>query len=158
MSKEKTYTIEDIAIVDDAVALIQRKPSSFVGDDPNGAYFVGRLVQDLILLDAGPLRMARSGSWYSVSAERDWLMSEGGLISFEPFRRLMSMTSGGRLYDRTEVIIAALTDAVVTSGVDGVTWINGGPDHWKLPSDLDLSLTSKKGRIVAFHFSKFAIA
>jgi hypothetical protein len=75
-----------------------------VGDNPTGACFVTRVVSDLILLDAGPLRIARSGSWYSISAERDWLMSEGGVVSFEPFFRLMPMPSGGRLYVRAEVM------------------------------------------------------
>jgi hypothetical protein len=85
-------------------------------------------------------------------------MSEAGVVSFEPFRRLIPMPSGGRLHVRTEVILTALTDAVVTSGVDGTTWISGDPTHWKLPSDLDLSPLSQKGRIVAFYFSKFSAA
>jgi hypothetical protein len=107
-----------------------------------------------MLLDAGPLRVARHGDWYSIAAEKDWLMSEDGAISFEPFHRVISMPSGGMFYIRGEVILTALTDAVVTSGVDGVTWISGEPADWTLPDDLALSLRPRKGRIVAFHFSK----
>lgn len=157
MEEEPTYTERDIQIVGDAVAFIRERHDQFVGDCPTGAYFAARLVQDLVLLDAVPVRVARSGSWYCVSAGRDWLASDRGAVSFEPFHCLMPMESGGRLYDRTEVILTALTDAVVTFGIDGTTWISGEPAHWKLPNDLDLS-PSSKGRIVAFHYSKFSAA
>ena len=154
MSEERV-TAEDIRILEgDAISFIRKRPSSFMANDPNGAHFVGRLVQDLMLLDAGPVRVARSGSWYSVSAEKDWLMSEDGVLSLAPFRRFVPMPNAGQNCDRAEVIIAALTDAVVTLGVDGVTWISGESALWPLPGDLDLSPTSQKGRTVAFHFEK----
>ncbi len=110
MGKEPIYSEKDINVIDDAISLVQRLSGQFVGDTPTGAKLVSLVVSDLILLDAGPLRIARSGSWYSICATRDWLMSEGGVVSFEPFRRLVPMPSGGRLYDRAEVILTALSD------------------------------------------------
>ncbi len=155
MSQHPPYHASDIWIIDDAIAFIRKRPQMFVGDDPIGADFVKRIVSDLILLDAGPLRVARHGDWYAIAAEKDWLMSEDGTVSFEPFHRLIPMPSGGLFYDRAEVILNALTDAVVTSGADGVTWISGDATHWPLPDDLELMPPSTTGRMIAFHFIKF---
>ena len=158
MSKAPTYSEKDISVLDNPVALIRKSPNKFVREDPTGAYFASRLVEDLILLDVGPLRVARSGSWYSVAADRDWLASASGFVSLEPFVRMIPMPSGGMFYIRTEVILNALADAVVTSGIDGIAWISGELTHGMLPNDFDISLSSRKGRIVAFHFSRSSAA
>jgi hypothetical protein len=80
MSKTPTYSEKDISVLDNPVAFIRKSPSKFVREDPTGAYFASRLVEDLILLDAGLLRVARSGSWDSVAADRDWLASASGFV------------------------------------------------------------------------------
>jgi hypothetical protein len=84
-------------------------------------------------------------------------LSEDGQVSVEPFHRLMPMPRGGLFYTRTEVLLTALTDAVVTCGADGTTWISGSAADWTLPGDLDVS-RRQSGRMVAFHFAKFASA
>jgi hypothetical protein len=152
MDKQPIYSEKEIQIVANAVTCIRERPEMFVGGDPTGARLAARVVEDLLLLDAGPVRIARNGSWYLISAERDWLMSEDGIVSFESFHRLVPMPSGGRFYDRAEVVLTALADAVVTSGIDGTTWISGEPARWKLPNDV--SLPPQYGRVVAFHFAK----
>jgi hypothetical protein len=150
MSKGYIYSEKDIQVLDDAVAFIRRRPQMFVGDNPTGASFAARVVESLILLDAGALRVERSGSWYSISAEKDWLVSEGGTVSFEAFHRLVPMPSGGLFYDRAEVFLTALTDAVVTFGADGTNWISGDQAVWKLPSEFELLLPLKRGGSLPF--------
>jgi hypothetical protein len=158
MSKERIYSEKDIQVLDDAVAFIRRRPDMFVGDNPTGASFAARVVECLILRDAGPLRVERSGSWYSISADKDWLVSESGAVSFEAFYRLVPMPNVGLFYNRAEVFLTALTDAVVTSGSDGTNWISGDKAVWKLPSELELLLLPKRGRIIAFHYGRFSAA
>src|SRR6266542_2221111 len=118
MNKQPIYSQKDIQIVDDAVSFIRRRPDRFFGENPTGARLAARVVECLILLDAGPLRVERNGSWYSISADKDWLASERDAASFEAFHRFIPMPSGGLFFDRAEVFLTALTDAVVTSGSD----------------------------------------
>jgi hypothetical protein len=123
----------------------------YVGDFPTGALLMALLVESLILMDAGPLKVARTGAWYSLSAGRDWLAAESGAPCLDAFQRLIPLPGGGRFYQRAEVILTALADAVVTSDATGVTWISGDPEKWPLPADF--SLSQAKGRMVAFHYS-----
>lgn len=152
MDKQPIHSEQDIQIVANAVTCIRERPEMFVGVDPTGARLAARVVEDLLLLNAGPVQIARNGSWYLISAERDWLMSKDGIVSFESFHRLVPMTSGGTFHDRAEVFLTALADVVVTLGIDGTTWISGEAGDWKLP--VDLSLSPRNGRVVAFHFAK----
>jgi hypothetical protein len=154
MGKKPTYSENDVGIIEDAVTFIRKAPSKFIGDDPSGADLTARLVKDLILLDAGPIRAERSASWYSVSADTDWLVSADGYVSLEPFHRMIPMPRGGLFYVRTEVLLTALADAVVTSGADGINWISGEPTHRILPSNLAASSSRRNGRTVSFRFSK----
>jgi hypothetical protein len=142
----------EINVINDPIAIIRMRPKMYIGDHPTGARFMGSVVEDLLLLDAGPLHVAKDGFWHRVYAERDWLITENGSVSFEPFRRLIPMPSGGRLYDRMEVILVALTDAVVTVGRDGINWISGQPGQLESAGEPDLSLPSPEGRVLAFHF------
>lgn len=137
-----------------AVDAIRARPGMYVGDFPTGALLLARVVESLILLNVGPLKIERTGAWYSIYAHRDWLVTESGALSLEPFQRLIPLPSGGQFYDRAEVILTALADAVVTSDEAGVTWITGEPGKWPLPADFDLSLPQARGRIVAFHYSE----
>ncbi|MGL3107509.1 hypothetical protein [Bradyrhizobium sp. BR 1432] len=136
------------------VDAIRARPDMYVGDFPTGALLVARLVESLILLNVGPLKIERTGAWYSIYADRDWLVTESGALSLDAFQRSIPLPSGGRFYDRAEVILTALADAVVTSDATGVSWITGEPGKWPLPADFDLSLPQARGRIVAFHYSE----
>ncbi|MBH5368673.1 hypothetical protein [Bradyrhizobium glycinis] len=135
-----------------AVDAIRAWPGMYVGDFPTGALLMARLVESLILLNVGPLKIEGTGAWYSIYADRDWLVMESGAVSLDPFQRLVP--SGGRFYDRAEVILTVLADAVVTSDETGVTWITGEPGKWPLPADFDLSLPQARRRIVAFRHSE----
>jgi len=145
-------------ILDDAVAAIRKSPNIYIGDDPIGARFVERVVSDLILLDAAPLSVARSGAWYLITAARDWLQSKSGEVSLEPFYRLIPMPAGGLFYTRSEVVLTALADAVVTVGKNGLVWITGESTIFELPTDFDFSPALQRGRILAFHYTKFSVS
>ncbi|UGX95779.1 hypothetical protein G6321_00011815 [Bradyrhizobium barranii subsp. barranii] len=153
MNENSNHPDDEIPTIS-AVDAIRAKPDMYVGEFPTGALLLARLVETLILLDAAPLRVGRAGAWYSVYAERDWLMRESGVICLDAFQRLIPLPSGGRFYDRAEVMLTALADAVVTSDMSGVTWISGEPDKWPLRADVDLALPLQKGRTVAFHYFK----
>ncbi|MBR1235832.1 hypothetical protein JQ597_02490 [Bradyrhizobium sp. AUGA SZCCT0177] len=151
-----TYTENDIQIVGDAVSYIRTHSDRFFNGDATGPRLASHLVECLILLDTGSVRIERYGTWYSISAEKDWLAFGNDGVSFEVFHRFIPMPSGGLLFDRGEVFLTALADAVVTSGSDGTNWVSGDGAVWKLPGELALLLPPKRGRIIAFHHSKFS--
>lgn len=153
MSDDPDRTSNEIRDVQ-AIPAIRENPAMYVGAFPTGALLAARLVENLILLNAAPLRVLRSGAWHSIYAEKDWLAVENGTVSFDAFRRLIPLPSGGRFYDRAEVILTALADVVVTSGVDGETWIRGEPAQWRLPDGINLALPEGRGRFVVFHYSQ----
>lgn len=142
---------EKIERVGDAVAVIRKTPRTYAGDKPWGPKFADSLMQDLIYLDALPARVERLEGWWIVSSDRDWLTSADGSVNLEAFSRPFPKPAPVVNSIRTEVLIAALANAVVTCGRDGLKWINGDPDRWPPSPELVKKLSSiGTGRIVAF--------
>ncbi len=137
-----------------AVDAIREAPSMYLGECVTGALLTARLVETLLLLGDSPLRVVCKGAWYSVYSEKDWLLLENGEVSLDAFRRLIPLPSGGRFYDRAEVMLTALANAVVTCGIDGTNWISGEPSRTRVPDFIDLSLPQGRGRLVAFCYSQ----
>jgi hypothetical protein len=146
----EAYKFEDITLIDDAVALIRRRRAMYLPSDTPGPYLAGKLIQDIALLGALPARVARDGEWWLVSADRDWLRAASGVVSTEPFVRIVPCPQWGRYAFRTEVLLTAFAEAVVIAADACLTWIAGDaagvepPDALRVPGP---------GRHVAFRLA-----
>jgi hypothetical protein len=137
---------EDLYVVDDPIASLRKM---YAGKSaPTAAYLAARLMHDLILMDALPARVERSDQWWIISADRDWLASSEGTGSTNAFYRIIPFTVAGPNTHRTEVLLTAFADVVVTRGNDGTAWIVGNESQRALPVAIDR--LSDRGRIVAF--------
>ncbi len=150
------YTLDDLLIIDDQIEMIRARAAWFGGEPPRARWFAANLVRDLIFLEASPVRVERVDHWWIVYADRDWL-KVGDSVSLEPFFKVVAFSAIGVNSMRSEVVIAALADAVLTIGVDGVTWITGDRDLWPLPPALNLETPNGGiGRILAFAIDRGA--
>jgi hypothetical protein len=146
----KQYTIEDIKVIDDPIAVLRRRPSMYAGEKPRGPRFAGRLMHDLILLGALPARIDQIEGWWVIFADKDWLAADG-VFSTRPFFHIIAFPVAGDNSYRTEVLLTAFADAVVTCGVEGCTWISGDAERWPLPDRLKTEIsTIGRRRLIAF--------
>jgi hypothetical protein len=120
---------------------------------PWGKKFAASLIEELVYLTAIPACVENVDGWWIISSEEDWLATVEGNISLKAFSQFMPDPAKRVNSSRSEVIIAALADAVVTCGREGTTWINGDKDQWTLPEKITRqAATIGQGRIVAFNF------
>jgi hypothetical protein len=140
----KTYTEDDLAIVADPISVLRRQPSMFMGDRPWGPYLAARMARDLILLDALPVRIERENDWWLIESDVDWLRMSS---EKDPFRSMVTFPAAGHAAFRSEVLLSAFADAVVTGSGGRLDWITTSaevgadlPEVWK-------------GRIASDHYT-----
>jgi hypothetical protein len=144
----RTYGPQDIQIVNDPIALLRKL---YTAERMNGPYLSARLLHDLVLLDALPVRADRIGSWWLVGSQQDWLRSSDSIVSTRPFHTIVAFPAAGPNTHRAEVMLTAFAVAVVTCGTDGLEWIVRDQDHEDLPAVwLEESRKYEQGRFVAF--------
>jgi hypothetical protein len=146
----EAYKFEDIAVLDDAVALIRRRRAMYLPSETPGPYLAGKLVQDIALLGALPARVALDGEWWLVSADHDWLSTASGAVPTEPFFRIVPCPQWGPYAFRTEVLLTAFAEAVVTAADACPTWIAGESAGAEPPNALR---APGPGRQVAFRLA-----
>jgi hypothetical protein len=150
----EAYKLEDVTVLDDAIALIRRHPEMYLASETPGPHLAGRLVHDLALLGALPASVRQDGAWWLVSAEEDWLRAASGDISTDPFFRIIPCPRWGRYAFRTEVLLTAFADAVVTAAGSRVSWIVGDGRTEQLPASLRAAMDAAgTGRHVAFRMA-----
>ena len=132
----KEYRPEDLKIVEGAITLIRKNSSMYAGERPWGPAFAASLVRDLVFLDALPAHVEKYGEWWVVSSEKDWLATPCGTTSLVPFSRIVPFPKAGQNCHRSEILLSALADCVVTFGSEGPTWIVGDHDRNPLPPQL----------------------
>jgi hypothetical protein len=132
----KAYKLDELTILDDAVALIRRRPTMYLASETPGPTLAGALVHDIALLGALPVRVARDAAWWLVSGGADWLRTPSGAISTEPFFRIVPCPQWGLYAFRTEVLLTALAEAVVTAANGQIMWIAGDDSAGQLPPAL----------------------
>jgi hypothetical protein len=154
----KTYTIDDLQIMNDPIGFVRRNPPMFLGGMKRavGEHLAARMLSDLIWSGARPAHVNGLDQWWEVSSAMDWLATQDG-IGIDAFARIVPLPVAGPNSHRSEILLAAFADAVVTSGSDGINWIKGDGSSISLPSDLDLNETNG-GRIVLFRVDDAARA
>jgi len=127
----------------------------YAGEKPWGPNLAIDLMKDLVHLDALPATIERADGWWIISSAKDWLIQKGNTVSLDVFSKITRNLAIGRYAIRAETVIAALADAVVTLGSDGVAWIAGNEERWPLPAELNKKHRDlRTGRIVAFRIDE----
>ena len=140
-----------LMLITDGISLIRKRPQMYGGERPWGPSFAANLSDNVIYLGALPVHVYANDGWWIISSERDWLLTAQGSISYEAFSKFLPDPAKRANSLRTEVVIAALADAVVTCGRDGIKWITGDPLQRALPDELTDRMSGiGKGRLVAF--------
>jgi hypothetical protein len=109
------------------------------------------LVIDALALGVDDVRIVRSGEWYAVAADRDWLRL-GGSSSDIPdlFLYLRAFPEAGVNSVRHEAVVSAFSSDVLTS-IDGEAFvINSADDEKALAVGLELCRRCAPWRVVAF--------
>jgi hypothetical protein len=145
-----TYTFNDLQILDDPIGLIRRNPSMYLrgAEGAVGEHLAARMLFDLVLLGALPAHVDRLGQWWEISAGKDWLAAPDGK-GIDVFVTIVPFPMAGPNSHRSEILLTAFADAVVTSGSDGVHWIKGDPSMTPQPQVRGPN-NPGSGRLVAF--------
>jgi hypothetical protein len=146
----KTYTIDDLQIMNDPIGFVRRNPPMFLGGMKRavGEHLAARMLSDLIWSRALPAHVNRLDQWWEVSSAMDWLATQDG-IGIDAFARIVPFPVAGPNSHHSEILLTAFAEAIVTSGSDGINWVKGDRSRIRLPSGLDLRETNG-GRIVIF--------
>jgi hypothetical protein len=143
------YTLKDIVILDDAVAAIQRNPVFYCGEPPRGARLAAALARDLIEYGDLPVSVDFLEGWWIVACEKDWLAGEGRSVYWS---RIIPTPEVARESMRSEVLLTAFSNGLLTMAERKVQWIVKGPE---IPKALENLIKQKshggfQGRIAAF--------
>jgi hypothetical protein len=140
-----------LMLITDGISLIRKRPQMYGGERPWGPSFAANLAENVIYLGVLPVYVHHFDGWWTVSSEKDWLLGTDGSVSYAAFSNFLPDPAKRANSLRSEVVIAALADAVVTCGRDGTKWITGDPRQRSLPSGLsDRMAAIDKGRVVSF--------
>jgi hypothetical protein len=146
-----TYTRSDLHVISDAVELIKKDPPRYLegAERATGEYLAARLVSSLIWISAFPAKVSKSGEWWLVSSDKDWLASSDLRSVADAFATIVPMPRAGRNSHQAEILLTAFADVVVTSNREDIAWIKGDSSEYALPEELN-SRSTGGGRIVAF--------
>src|ERR1051326_1610485 len=151
------YTEASLHLITDTIATLRR----LLSQDPqfisrlSASYLAGELARLLVWTGAVPVRIDVVDGWWIIRSDKDWLAQTDGSVSLWYFHHIVWFPEAGREACRSEALLTAFADVVVTRGAtDEVTWITGDGSRWVLPNEiLDQFTQLKSGRIVAFRYS-----
>jgi hypothetical protein len=145
-----SYEMGDLQIIRGPIPHMRRNPAMYLGglQTPKGEFLAARLISDLVWLRALPAEVIETDGWWVVRSSVDWLAAGSPTYTTDDaFSRIVSWPEMGANSFHGEILLAAFADAVVTSGTDGIKWINGTPGKFVPPVGVNLS---GPGRIIAF--------
>lgn len=147
----KTYNEKDIQVLKSAADAIRRKPEMFAGPKPWARTLSEKIVKDFLLLGAMPVDVENVDGWWIVYAGQDKMIGPDGKLSLDHFNDLRHYPGAGINSCKIGPVVAALCDAVVTTGLDGTTWITGKGSEWDIPVQLQQVRPGfENGRSIAF--------
>lgn len=107
------YTWEDLQVFNDPYALIRKRPEMFIRE-VSGPELAERIAGDALRLTGGPVTMLRTGPWWVIAAQTDWLAKEPESSVEDLFSRPVPFPQAGDNSIRGEVVLAAFADPLVT--------------------------------------------
>lgn len=115
-------------IVDDPLPFIRKSPERFLRQIPaQGHELATNLVGDAVLLTGAAATVCRGpGPWWIVGCEKDWLAL--GATAGNPcqaFQRLLPFPEAGANSVRSEVLLTAFAEVVISVGPEG-RWVGLG--------------------------------
>ncbi|MBE9607531.1 hypothetical protein IAI18_21890 [Acetobacteraceae bacterium H6797] len=146
------YGIEDLQI-NTLRDLVRANPRMYIGGEPQGLFLASNLSGELLFRGCKAVQVERACNWWKVTADTDWFRDEAGRISSDAFT-VLRFPERGLNAIRSEPVIAAIADAVVTIGADGVKWIVGNETAWPTPAAFSpLPASLEPGRCLIFHLA-----
>jgi hypothetical protein len=149
-----SYEMGYLQIISGPIQAMGRNPAMYLGglEAPKGEFLAARLISDLVWLRALPAEVIEIDGWWVVRSSVDWLASGSPAYTTDnAFSRIVSWPEMGANSFHGEILLAAFADAVVTSGTDGIKWVNGTPDKFVPPVGVNLS---GPGRVIAFTLAR----
>src|SRR5262245_6999584 len=147
--EKKTYSADELRLLSDPIPTIQRMPRMYIGaDKATGEALADQMIGMLIRLGILPAKISRLGPWWLISSDVDWLTRDGEPDVGAAFSRLLPL-QGYPNHHRSEILLSAVADAVVTSGTDGTKWVSGDASLLAPPDSMERA-HPPGGRTVAF--------
>jgi hypothetical protein len=108
----------------------------------------------IIVVISLPAKVSKYGPWWIVSSEDDWLVKSGHAHVDVAFSRIVPLPGLVNSH-RSEILLSAFADAVVTFGTDGIRWVSGDSNRFALPEDVELA-HPRGGRTIVFRLERSA--
>lgn len=118
------YTLDDLDVIDDAVALIRRYPVTYAGDTPRAARLAAKMAGDLLQFGVRSVSAEAFGPWWLVISLSDWL-TVGGVYHSEYWHQIVSAPDLGLEAMRPEVLLTAFSSVLFTVGEGSVEFVVG---------------------------------
>ena len=137
----------------DAIDYIRQRPERFFrGGSPEPVELVTHIVSEALLLGGSETCTVRSGDWWMISSNVDWLATCPDYAPEELFFHIVAFPEAGPNSMRAEILLTAFAQQVVTVSADHQSIITGNVSQadniWQLiASRPDLK------RTVAFRFA-----
>lgn len=112
--------------IEDAVAYVKERPERFCrAGGPEPVEVATNLVSEALILGAREACVVRYGEWWVISSDEDWLQTHPQYVPKELFFRLVAFPEAGPNSIRTEVLVTAFAQQVITIGEDGHFVVKG---------------------------------
>jgi hypothetical protein len=109
----------------DALEWVRSRPRQFFGRDrPDPVHLLAYLMADVVELGNGECLIRKSGRWWIIGSDFNWLANASCAIP-ELFRRVVPAPQHGEHSMRGEVLLGAFCSDISVIGTDGVTRVLG---------------------------------
>lgn len=137
----------------DAIDYVRQRPERFFrGGSPEPVELVSHIVGEVLLLGGSETRTMRSGDWWMISSNVDWLKTCPDYAPEELFFHIVAFPEAGPNSMRAEILLTAFAQQVVTVSANHQSIIKGdvsqANDIWRL-----LASRPDWKRTVAFRFA-----
>ena len=142
--------MQDLA---DAIDYVRQRPERFFrGSSPEPVELVTHIVGEVLLLGGSETCIMRSGDWWIISSNVDWLATCPNYAPEELFFRIVAFPEAGPNSMRAEILLTAFAQQVVTVSADRQSIIQGDVSQanniWQL-----IAAHPDWKRTVAFRFA-----